>query len=56
VNDQERQIISDIFKRLESTAGQARDADAERFIAERVRAQPYAPYAGRGAEEPQPAA
>ena len=45
MNDQERQIISDIFKRLEQTAGQKRDPDAERFIAEKVRTQPYAPYA-----------
>jgi hypothetical protein len=45
VNDQERQIISDIFKRLEQTAGQQRDPEAERFIAEKVRQQPYAPYA-----------
>ena len=45
MNDQERQIISDIFKRLEQTAGQSRDAEAERFIADKVRAQPYAPYA-----------
>lgn len=45
MNDQERQIISGIFQRLEGTAGQARDADAERFIAEKVRTQPYAPYA-----------
>lgn len=45
VNDQERQIISDIFARLEQTSGQARDPEAERFIAEKVRGQPYAPYA-----------
>lgn len=45
MNDQERQIITDIFHRLEGTAGQARDADAERFIADKVRTQPYAPYA-----------
>jgi hypothetical protein len=45
VNDQERQIIADIFKRLEQTASQSRDPEAERFIAEKVRAQPYAPYA-----------
>ena len=45
MNDQERQIIADIFKRLEGTAGQTRDADAERFIADKVRTQPYAPYA-----------
>ena len=45
MNDQEKQIIADIFKRLEQTAGQSRDAEAERLIAEKVRAQPYAPYA-----------
>lgn len=45
MNDQEKQIIADIFKRLEQTASQARDPDAERFIADKVRAQPYAPYA-----------
>ena len=45
VNDQERQIIADIFKRLEQTASQSRDPEAERFIAEKVRQQPYAPYA-----------
>ena len=45
MNDQERQIISDIFKRLEQAAGAPRDAEAERFIADKVRAQPYAPYA-----------
>ena len=45
MNDQERQIISDIFQRLEQTSGQARDAEAERFIADKVRSQPYAPYA-----------
>jgi hypothetical protein len=45
VNDQEKQIISDIFRRLEAAASQARDPEAERFIAEKVRQQPYAPYA-----------
>lgn len=45
MNDQERQIISGIFSRLEQTAGQPRDADAERLIADKIRAQPYAPYA-----------
>ena len=45
MNDQERQIISDIFKRLEQTAGQSRDVEAERFINDKVRTQPYAPYA-----------
>ena len=45
MNDQERQIIADIFKRLEGVKDQPRDADAERFIADKLRAQPYAPYA-----------
>jgi uncharacterized protein len=45
MNDQERQVISDIFQRLEQVADQPRDPEAERFIAERIRAQPYAPYA-----------
>lgn len=45
MNDQERQIISDIFKRLEQTSGQSRDGDAERFINDKVKTQPYAPYA-----------
>lgn len=45
MNDQERQIIADIFKRLEGVKDQPRDIEAERFIAEKLRAQPYAPYA-----------
>ncbi len=45
MNDQEKQIIADIFQRLEQTAKQTRDPEAERLIAEKVRAQPYAPYA-----------
>jgi hypothetical protein len=45
MNDQERQIITDIFRRLEHVAHQPRDPETERFIAERVRQQPYAPYA-----------
>jgi hypothetical protein len=45
MNDQERQIISDIFRRLEQVANQPRDPEAERFIAEKLRQQPYAPYA-----------
>ncbi|MBB3019087.1 hypothetical protein FHR70_002141 [Microvirga lupini] len=45
MNDQERQVISDIFQRLEQVANQPRDPEAERFIAERLRQQPYAPYA-----------
>lgn len=45
MNDQERQIIDDMFARLQQVANQPRDPEAERHIAERVRAQPYAPYA-----------
>ena len=45
MNEQERQIISDIFRRLETAANQPRDPEAERFIAEMLRRQPYAPYA-----------
>jgi uncharacterized protein len=45
MNNQEREVISDIFRRLEQVADQPRDPEAERFIAEKLRQQPYAPYA-----------
>ncbi len=45
MNDQEREVIADIFRRLEQVANETRDPEAERFIAERMRAQPYAAYA-----------
>lgn len=45
MNDQEREVIADIFRRLEQVANQPRDPEAERFIADRIRQQPYAPYA-----------
>lgn len=45
MNDQERQVIADIFRRLEQVAHQPRDPEAEAFIADRLRQQPYAPYA-----------
>ena len=45
MNSEERDIINGIFQRLEQASGQPRDADAERFIAEKLRSQPYAPYA-----------
>jgi hypothetical protein len=45
MNDQERQVIDDIFRRLEQVADQPRDPEAERYIADRLRRQPYAPYA-----------
>lgn len=41
---QERDIIGGIFDRLRSAEGQPRDPQAEAFIAERLRQQPYAPY------------
>ncbi|MFD0937375.1 DUF2076 domain-containing protein, partial [Methylobacterium trifolii] len=45
MNSEERDVISGIFQRLEQASSQPRDADAERFIAEKLRTQPYAPYA-----------
>lgn len=45
MNSEERDIINGIFQRLEQASGQPRDVDAERFIAEKLRNQPYAPYA-----------
>ncbi|MGO4525209.1 DUF2076 domain-containing protein [Microvirga sp. 2MCAF35] len=45
MNDQERQVIDDIFQRLEQVANQPREPEAERYIAEKLRRQPYAPYA-----------
>lgn len=45
MNAEERQVIDDIFRRLEQVANQPRDPEAERYIAEKLRQQPYAPYA-----------
>jgi hypothetical protein len=45
MNHEERQVIGDIFGRLRQVENQPRDPETERFIAERVREQPYAPYA-----------
>jgi hypothetical protein len=42
---QERDVIAGIFDRLKQAANQPRDPEAERFIADRLREQPYAPYA-----------
>ncbi len=41
---QERQLLADLFERVRATAAGARDPEAEAFIGEAVRAQPYAPY------------
>jgi hypothetical protein len=45
MNSQEREVIDSIFERLKQAANQPRDPDADRFIADKLRAQPYAPYA-----------
>ncbi|MBN8533774.1 MAG: DUF2076 domain-containing protein, partial [Rhizobiales bacterium] len=45
MDSQERQVIDGIFERLKNVATQARDPEAERYIAELVQKQPYAPYA-----------
>jgi hypothetical protein len=45
MNNQEREVITDIFRRLEQAANQPRDPDAERLIADQIRQKPYAPYA-----------
>ncbi|MCO5092482.1 DUF2076 domain-containing protein [Bosea sp. (in: a-proteobacteria)] len=42
---QERDVIAGIFDRLRQAANQPRDPEAESLIAERLREQPYAPYA-----------
>jgi uncharacterized protein len=45
MDQQERNVISGIFQRLEQVANQPRDAEAERLIGDYVQKQPYAPYA-----------
>lgn len=42
---QEREVITGIFDRLKGAATQQRDPEAERYIADLVRQQPYATYA-----------
>jgi hypothetical protein len=44
MNQQERDVISGIFDRLKQVENQPRDSEAEAYIAERIAAQPYAPY------------
>ena len=41
---QEREVISGIFDRLKQGAGTPREPEAERFIADLISRQPYAPY------------
>jgi hypothetical protein len=45
MDSQERQVIDGIFDRLKNVENQPRDAEAERYIADLVQRQPYAPYA-----------
>jgi hypothetical protein len=40
----ERQLLSGLFDRMNGAANQPRDREAEGFINDRVRSQPYAPY------------
>ncbi|ALK10283.1 DUF2076 domain-containing protein [Blastochloris viridis] len=44
MSPEEKSVIAGIFDRLSQAENQPRDPDAERFIAERLRTQPYAPY------------
>jgi hypothetical protein len=44
MSPEERQLLSDLFDRVRSQANAPRDRDAETFITDAVRAQPYAPY------------
>ena len=41
---EERQLLTELFGRVRSASGNNRDPEAEAFIAEQVRMQPYAPY------------
>ena len=41
---EERQLLTELFERVRSASGNTRDPEAEAFIADQVRAQPYAPY------------
>ena len=41
---QERQMLVDLFERIRATGGAPRDPQAESFIADAVRAVPFAPY------------
>ena len=42
---QERTVIDGIFERLRTVAGNQRDPETDRYIADLIRQQPYAPYA-----------
>ncbi|MGL4728831.1 MAG: DUF2076 domain-containing protein [Bosea sp. (in: a-proteobacteria)] len=42
---QERDVINGIFERMKAAQGQQRDPEVEKFIADKIASQPYAPYA-----------
>ena len=44
MNQEERNLLQGLFDRLRTASGEPRDGEAERYIAERIREQPYAPY------------
>jgi hypothetical protein len=44
MSPEEKSVIAGIFDRLAQAGNQPRDPEAEQLIAERLRAQPYAPY------------
>jgi hypothetical protein len=44
MSPEERQLLVDLFDRIRQNAKNPRDREAEAFIGDQVRAQPYAPY------------
>lgn len=44
MSPEERQLLAGLFDRTRNASGQTRDREAETFIADAVKAQPYAPY------------
>ena len=44
MSPEERQLLAGLFDRTRNASGQTRDREAEAFIADAVKAQPYAPY------------
>jgi hypothetical protein len=44
MSPEEKTVIGGIFERLKGASTAQRDAEAEKFIAEQIKAQPYAPY------------
>lgn len=44
MSPEERQLLQGLFDRIRNSAGTPRDREAESFIADNIRQQPYAPY------------